>query len=151
MVSLTSYIYIYILFPCAYTNNISSLKPNRWMQTIDNTGRGEIISVNSYGPAPPVTFFGFCVSNCDVTPYMGGPKLHDNSAECLFEFAKRVTMEQAGNGIVVNWNSGDCEASTFVSEGGLSGTLSPTSSPATSSPTGQPTSVPTGQPTSNPS
>ena len=72
---------------------------------------------------------------------MGGPQLHDNSAECLFEFAKRVTMEQAGNGIVVSWNSGNCEASTFVSEGGLSGTLSPTPSPATTSTTQATTST----------
>mmetsp|Transcript_14436 Transcript_14436/g.25854 ORF Transcript_14436/g.25854 Transcript_14436/m.25854 type:complete len:98 (-) Transcript_14436:303-596(-) len=52
---------------------------------------------------------------------MGGPKLHSNSAQCLFEKAKSVPEYDAGgNGIVVTYN-GDCEDSSYVSGTEFSG------------------------------
>ena len=70
---------------------------------------------------------------------MGGPKLHDNSAQCLFNFAKNVGMHQADLGIIVNWNSGNCEASTYVNAVGNSGTYTA----VTPHPTPRPTNIPT--------
>ena len=73
-----------------------------WFKRLSPGGQGEIISVNSYGPS----------SGPD---YMGGPKLHSNSASCLFENAKTVReSETSGNGIIVTY-TGDCATSTYVS------------------------------------
>ncbi|TDG12873.1 hypothetical protein E2F43_15045 [Seongchinamella unica] len=47
-----------------------------WSQSTElNLGKGPIISVNSYGPSRG-------------KPYMGGPRLSGNDAECLFDAAK---------------------------------------------------------------
>ena len=50
---------------------------------------------------------------------MGGPKLHDNSAECLFGVAQNIQMAYAGHGVMVYydgqvcdplaWSHGDCQ------------------------------------------
>ena len=72
---------------------------------------------------------------------MGGPQLHDNSAQCLFEFAKRVALSDAGQGLIVNWDSSSCDASTYVNSNGRTGTLP---SPSTPVPTPNPTPNPTG-------
>ena len=77
---------------------------------MNSNGVGELISVNSYGPGS------------DSGPsYMGGPRLYDNSAECLYEMANTVTEEDAsGRGIVVTW-TGDCATSTYVSADDFNG------------------------------
>lgn len=49
-------------------------------------------------------------------PDNGGPRLHDNSAECLYRFARSISFSQASGGVIVTWNSKDCGASTFVSD-----------------------------------
>ena len=104
---------------------------HRWIQGLDGNGRGSIISVNSYGPG--AAFWPW------DPEYMGGPKLHDNSAQCLFNFAKNVGMHQADRGIIVNWNSGNCEASTYVNSVGTSGTFAAGTPPPTPRPTNRPT------------
>lgn len=55
-----------------------------WSQSQEqDLGQGPIISVNSYGPARG-------------KPYMGGPQLYGNDAECLFEAAKVINANQIG-------------------------------------------------------
>lgn len=60
-----------------------------WVQPMDElSGSGPVISVNSWG----YTF----------QSGMAGPKLHDNSASVLFEYAKTSTMGPVSNGHIVS-------------------------------------------------
>lgn len=91
----------YVLDGCGLQGGSSG---GPWINNMKRNGRGgEIIAVNSYGPS-------------EGPGFMGGPRLYDNSAECLYKFAKTVNESEAtGNGIVVTYNAADCGSSIYVS------------------------------------
>ena len=81
---------------------------------------------------------------------MGGPQLHGNSAECLYEFAMRVPISQAGRGVVVDYNSNNCLASSYTNSNGATRTLPSGTPNPTPNPRPAPTPNPTPAPTPNP-
>eukprot|EP00578_Thalassiosira_sp_NH16_P026204 CAMPEP_0181098726 /NCGR_PEP_ID=MMETSP1071-20121207/12282_1 /TAXON_ID=35127 /ORGANISM="Thalassiosira sp., Strain NH16" /LENGTH=627 /DNA_ID=CAMNT_0023181345 /DNA_START=72 /DNA_END=1952 /DNA_ORIENTATION=+ len=109
-----------------------------WIQDISRQGRGKIIGVNSYGPGG---FFAF------LNPYMGAPRLYNNSAWCLFEKARRVSRVDADGGIIVTWTPGNCAGSVVKNQWG--GVIA-APAPATPAPTPEPTEKPTPEPTPAP-
>lgn len=88
----SSVAYLQYLFLYHFISNCTVF--NRWIQTINGEGRGKVISVNSYGPGGSSALFH---------SYMGGPRLHSNSAECLFEKAVSVPDDVTGPGIIVTY------------------------------------------------
>ncbi len=73
-----------------------------WMQPLDG-GNGSVISVNSWGYT--------------TRAGMAGPKLHDNSAQLLFDVATSTDLASADRGFVVDPNNPPGSTTTTVASG----------------------------------
>jgi len=96
-----------------------------WLQPVDG-GNGPIMSVNSWGYTNQ--------------PGMAGPKLHDNSAELLFEVARQSSLASSDRGFVVDPSSPPVTTTTTAPP------TTTTTTPSTTTTTAPPTTTTTEAP-----